>query len=666
MIYYFDDAIDGVRDKFDTRYLEQGLFKDILRQFKVVPSDLDSLFEGDDEVVIFYHDSMPGADNVGEWIDDNPSVSNIQFSDGVNFGKEYTPDEDAWALKKKLFYEHLGGFLWAYKNGVRSLEHFLEYEISETTEDTVNSAGSNYVFVNNFPIRNPRETETFVKAEISGKSNVIFDLDALSPEFVSYMAKYIRLSLHSIGSAALASFVFAGEHPFDHYLSEYKESQSHEALLWVGSTFVEKNGRSLVEVVDGGMPVDSLTPEKYINDFLKSLKVAPNSAVGNHSIANYWGAYVIGCHIAGFETQAQEIYMQALERDALYLKYLIVDRIRSVRDLANIISRTDATVEFDVEPLQLEGNPSVLLVDDQDDIWTEVIRALMPGANLTVIGKSNGMINSDEEAGFLTSEANRVLDTEEFDLILLDLRLGGVLEESTVNGDDCSGMRILRRITDRNPGQQVIMFTSSNKAWNLKKALTMAAGYYIKESPLQPFNEDETLQNLEDFLATVESCLKYKDLKDVVKDIRVSEHVEFRDEYRDPEGKSEEVRRQLGTVKTMALSQSREVGNRGRNWTYVYIALFQVLEIVKRLSPDFQPDNPGNRDNKQNQFLVNLIANMLPLEDRQAYRSYLRDHNGLRAELVHRETPRYATYSEFLNLWRIVYHVLHKLSYPLE
>ena len=671
MIYYFDDAMDGVRDRFNTSYLETGEFNDILRHFDTVPSDLDSLFSNDDKVVIFYHDSMPDARSIENWIDGQPSVSFIQFSDGVDFCRDYNAADDeyadSWTMKKKLFYEHLGGFLRAYRNGERSLEHFLEYELPEVNEETADSEEVRFVFDTESPdIGHPSETEEFVRSNIYGKTTVVFDLDALSPEFVSYMAKYIRLSIHSIGSGALASFVFVGEQTFDHYLVEYRKTQSHEALLWVGSTFIEKNGRPLDEVITSDFVIDRLTPQEYINDFLKCLKVAPNAEVGNHSIANYWGAYVIARHIAGFETQAQEIYLQALEQDALYLKYLIVDRIRSMSDIINILNGSGDSVEFDVEPLQMNRRPKVLLVDDQDDIWTNVIEALLPEADLTVIGKSNDLINSDNESGFLTPEANRILDTREFDLILLDLRLGGVLEESIVNGEDCSGMRILRRITDKNPGQQVIMFTSSNKAWNLKKALTMAAGYYIKESPLQPFNEDETLQNLEDFLTTIESCLEYKDLKNIVKNIQTSENVEFRDEYRDPEEKSKEVRRQLGIVKTMALSQSREVGTRGRNWTYVYIALFQVLEIAKRLSPDFQPTNPGNRNNDQNRSLVNLVVNLLPAMDRQAYRTLLHVHNSLRAELVHRETPRHATYDEFKDLWSVVYDILVRLSYPLE
>lgn len=693
MVYYFDDAKDGVRDTFDTSYLKTGKFNDILRHFYTIPSDLDSIFEGDDEVVIFYHDSMSDVNMVKRWIKGQPSVSYIQFSDGVDFGQEYTPaDEeyaDSWTLKKKLFYEHLGGFLWAYKNGVRSLEHFLEYEMPAvnetsaatemptTTEMAAASENSIYVLDRENPnIRKPQKTEVFVRTEISGKSIVIFDLDALSPEFVGYMATYIRLSIHTAGSGALASFVFAGEDSFVHYLSKYRESQSHEVLLWVGSTFVEKKGKSLDEVIANAELGITLTPQRYINDFLKNLKVSPNAEVGNHSIANYWGAYVIARHIAEFEWQAQEIYMKALKKDALYLKYLIADRIRKVEDINNILNGSAASVKF-VDPLKLKWNPKVLLIDDQDDIWTDVIEALMPEADLTVIGKSKSLINSDKESMFLTKKAQSIINyNDDFDLILLDLRLGGVLEEEIVNGDDCSGMKILKEITDRNPGQQVIMFTSSNKAWNLKNALIMAAGYYIKESPLQPFNEEETFQNLNDFLSTIKSCLNYRDLKNVVKGIQDAENLEFNNKYRGAENRSVEVRSQLGIVKTMALSKSREVGESSKDWTFVYIALFQILEIVKRLSPNFDPTDPGNKEKDPKRNLVNLIVSILPNWGKEVYevvsdedgkkkityKDCLFEHNGIRGKLVHKGTDKHATYNEFVYLWKIVDYILRSLA----
>lgn len=51
--------------------------------------------------------------------------------------------------------------------------------------------------------------------------------------------------------------------------------------------------------------------------------------------------------------------------------------------------------------------------------------------------------------------------------------------------DDMSGMNILKRIKQVNPGNQVIIFTASSKSWNLKALMDNGADeYYLKESPL--------------------------------------------------------------------------------------------------------------------------------------------------------------------------------------
>lgn len=62
--------------------------------------------------------------------------------------------------------------------------------------------------------------------------------------------------------------------------------------------------------------------------------------------------------------------------------------------------------------------------------------------------------------------------------------MNGVQEEKVLSPNEFSGMKILKAIKAANQGIQVIMFTASNKAWNMKALLDAGAdGYYIKESP---------------------------------------------------------------------------------------------------------------------------------------------------------------------------------------
>lgn len=664
MIYLIDDYMPQNGE------LNFDKYSTCIKTFEFVPND-DDMWQ-DKDAIFFYHYSLEEAYVLRHFIIKN-KVPYIVFSGALNVEpEEFT---DGWNMDRDTFYSNLKSFLDRYKrdNSI-GVKNFFDKD-TKTVKAEIGMLGDkdliskdiisfNEELLSDNPvdINTPSGVEKFVKKHIKEKEYIVFDLDceALSPAKISYLCAYIRLSLDTIKDAALAPFIFMGKDNFINYINKFQNTKYPNILLWPGSIFRQNKN---IKDNDFFKDITPLTEDDYINKFLKHLKIAPKGTTGNHSIANYWGAYVIARNIPKFESQAEEIYLKALEKDALYLKYLIADRIRSVKEVKDIIRGEGKSVEDQIEPLYLMEDTKILLIDDQDDIWTGIIEALLPGADLTVIGKSNGLINDSKESNFLSPDAKNMILNPDFDLILLDLRLGGVMEESEINGDKCSGMKILKEITDKNPGQQVIMFTSSNKAWNLKKALTMAAGYYIKESPLQPFSEDETLQNLDNLIDTIDNCLWYRDLRKVVSQIESLDNLEFKDEYRDAEANSIDVRDQLGIVRTMAISQSREIRTQESNWTYVYIALFQVLEIVKRLNYQYNPADPGNREQDPGRRLGNLVLNLMSYQERDLFRQDLHYHNDLRGELVHRRNNTTDTYNEFLNLWNLVYDILNKLIY---
>ena len=65
-----------------------------------------------------------------------------------------------------------------------------------------------------------------------------------------------------------------------------------------------------------------------------------------------------------------------------------------------------------------------------------------------------------------------------------------------------------KRIKEINQGNQVIIFTASNKTWNLKSLLEYGAdGYYLKESPEFNITLEQTIRNIRDFQLQVKGCL---------------------------------------------------------------------------------------------------------------------------------------------------------------
>ena len=113
------------------------------------------------------------------------------------------------------------------------------------------------------------------------------------------------------------------------------------------------------------------------------------------------------------------------------------------------------------------------------------------------------------------------IENGNYDIVFLDLRLNGPDEEMILDPESFSGMDVLRRIKGINRGTQVIMFTASNKAWNLKALLDAGAdGYFIKQSP-DNYTEETAENNFISLKDTIKHCLKRSFLKGIYKRIGI-------------------------------------------------------------------------------------------------------------------------------------------------
>jgi CheY-like chemotaxis protein len=156
---------------------------------------------------------------------------------------------------------------------------------------------------------------------------------------------------------------------------------------------------------------------------------------------------------------------------------------------------------------------NILLIDDEvDKGWGLILKAIFTGAKFESIPTSNNFIN--DAKGKLKEKNNGV---SKWDLVLLDLRLDEEEDKGQnafKSASEYSGAKLLEEIKLDNKGIQVIMFTASNKAWNMQELQTMGAdGFFIKESP--EFNKDSgfSLNNYAGFEKQIRSCFEENYLK---------------------------------------------------------------------------------------------------------------------------------------------------------
>lgn len=199
-----------------------------------------------------------------------------------------------------------------------------------------------------------------------------------------------------------------------------------------------------------------------------------NYASSGHDIANEWGAY----RMAQIADLKEFVFYYP---KTLYFKYL----------LANIDVSGNNNVT-DCRPFY-EGNLNVLFIDDfYEKGWEKCLKLVFENKIL-----KSGTITIDPKGTWNDSFLKDIGDNK-YDLILLDYYLG----------KNEKGIDKLKKIKGVNPVVPVIMFTASNKAWNMDKLYEAGAdGYYIKEHPDNAHDADFSVENFKNFYETVEKCL---------------------------------------------------------------------------------------------------------------------------------------------------------------
>lgn len=329
-----------------------------------------------------------------------------------------------------------------------------------------------------------------------------------------YMILGIRLSLLFLREKALNPIAIISD-------------KSKEELLESGGAFVElllTPGIRVFGSIDEIQEMKSISINEYYKKFLPHIKVS--SGEGSHSIANEWAAYNIGRLINKNNNEIPET------KDFLYLCYLLVNGMNKEQLESLVRPSAESVCKTEIRQLSVDRDRKILLIDDQDDKWENVIRELVTNngsiknITLDVWGKDALDIKFDNDTKtkvvsikIREKEDYRKEIIDKYDVLLLDMRLAGK-DEQHQDTEKLSGIQVLKHILDEkeggNPGQRVIIFTSSNKAWNIKRCLEIGAqSIFIKESPMYPLQENERIENVNSLLEAIQKGFEYSWLKDV-------------------------------------------------------------------------------------------------------------------------------------------------------
>jgi len=333
--------------------------------------------------------------------------------------------------------------------------------------------------------------------------------------------------------------------------------------------------------------------------FLKRMKSlsAPANYSSHHSIANEWGADVLGRVVLG--DRFNNTFVSPTIKNSLFFKYLIA--ATNIHRL--VLDQSQKQSSHQYFKIDASGK-RILLIDDEADKGWEYVLSKMLNVRIDVISEKVVDYKS------LTEESKKKIINNDYDLIFLDLRLNGVDEESVSNPEDFSGMKILSTIKNViNGGIQVIIFTASNKAWNMKALLDAGAdGYYIKESPEYAFPLEYSMENARKLIDTINTCFERKYLRVICKKIqKLNSLLSFKDDINE-----EIINKLLLSFSLITNAESKKLHNKGemneiketqKLFAYSFVSLFEILELIVKIFIYSEKANAEGRVYREYYFL---------------------------------------------------------------
>lgn len=390
------------------------------------------------------------------------------------------------------------------------------------------------------------------------------------------IALHIRLSLEELKDKALLSILFVSNKTLDVVIPETTIWSHLFATKGVYfSIFNIDNIKAEMQVIEG------ITPDEYKTRFLDIVKILPDENIGRHSLANSWGAYAMDKAANTNALMGNAEFQKS--RTKLYFKYVSAFNFNMLKLKPSRIKIVGQITFGSPNTIESAGKKILLIDDEADKGWELVLRKVFKSSDFRVINEQVPDYDS------LSTESKQIIENNSFDLSLVDLRLNGIAEEDTSRTEDFSGMKILQKIKSLNKGNQVIIFTASNKVWNQKALLEAGAdGYYMKESPEYNFSDKFSLQNYNIFKNEVKQAFDLGYLRDVfVIDQRCRSFIVVNKPDRNDSYKRF-YNRALSQLEIAfeLLKQS----NNPKYLNFSYLSYYQILEDYAKQSDNFEYD----------------------------------------------------------------------------
>lgn len=297
---------------------------------------------------------------------------------------------------------------------------------------------------------------------------------------------------------------------------EQVEKLSSMGSLFLTSLVYHTNSLSkdsLISLMDDCMKKVEMTDMQYRN-FLEKVQVSrPSNYQTHHSLANEWAvrrwAEMLSWDNNPPALPGEDVF------NMLFYKYLYANLATKHEVFSNRFKKKNP-----VKPL-VNGieNKTIVYVDDEyNKGWENLLKIIVENsrAKLVCYKDFNEAWKRDE----LVKHINDFLDAQaDAHCFLIDLRL----HEEDFEGDPAlmTGHQVVKHLFGKRQNTQVVVFTASNKVWNMKQVMSdyHVSDYIIKESPEFNFARAETIQNFKKFLSAIRKAACQHYIRDYQKEL---------------------------------------------------------------------------------------------------------------------------------------------------
>lgn len=240
----------------------------------------------------------------------------------------------------------------------------------------------------------------------------------------------------------------------------------------------------------------TINPAEAIETLKKAGIKPPTSYKSHHSIANEW-SILRWAEILGLDIEDDKMLRDVRKTIGSSLYYRYLQAINPIP--ANSVVRKSLTQDG-----------KVLLIDDEvEKGWHPIFAKICKDVSFSSIGQRFKNMGTDD---IVVEAVDRAKNA---DVVILDLRLHDD-DFGQKNPRDLTGYKILRAIKAHNKGIQIIIFSATNKVWNLQILQEFADGFILKESPNNSGEEIEVTNAIDGIYNIIDSCLRLSFLKKII------------------------------------------------------------------------------------------------------------------------------------------------------